>query len=360
MIKTEVYQKRWQGVRQYLREKGLDGVLFTSYENRRYYSGFTGSLGYLLITEDNLLMVVDKRYTLQASQQTTQIQVIEYLTDRFQAVAEMIKKAGVTRLVMETCLTLEEYFPLKEKLDNIELFYEQEYFLEKRMIKDEQEILLTKAAIRCAEDAFGRLLPQLKIGMTEKDIADELAYLANKAGADGLSFDTIVGSGARGALAHAYPTAKKIEDGDMVVVDFGVFKDGYCSDMTRTLLFGDVSKEHKRIFDLVKEAQDSAFEAIRPGVLAKEVEDAHRAVFIREGLDSFALRGLGHGIGLQIHECPRIVIGNETVLRPGMIFTVEPGLYFPEDCGARTEDDVLVTEDGFEDLSNTPREIYVG
>ena len=196
--------------------------------------------------------------------------------------------------------------------------------------------------------------------MYEKDLADELHYLVSKEGAEAMSFGTIVGSGARGALAHAFPTSKKIEDGDMVVVDFGVLKDGYCSDMTRTLLFGNVSEEHMRIFNLVQEAQDKAIAAIRPGVMAKDVEDAHRAVFLRENLDDYALRGLGHGIGLQIHECPRIVIGNETVLKPGMIFTVEPGLYFPNDCGVRTEDDVLVTENGVENLSHTPHEIHIG
>ena len=130
--------------------------------------------------------------------------------------------------------------------------------------------------------------------------------------------------------------------------------------MTRTLLFGYVSEEHMRIFNLVQESQDKAIAAIRPGVMAKDVEDAHRAVFLRENLDDYALRGLGHGIGLQIHECPRIVIGNETVLKPGMIFTVEPGLYFPNDCGVRTEDDVLVTENGVENLSHTPHEIHIG
>ena len=196
--------------------------------------------------------------------------------------------------------------------------------------------------------------------MTEKDVADELHYLVSKEGAEAMSFGTIVGSGPRGALAHAFPTEKKIENGDMVVVDFGVMKDGYCSDMTRTLLFGDVSPEHMRIFNLVRESQQCAFEKIGPGVSSKVVEDAHRVPFFRENLDSYALRGLGHGIGLQIHECPRVQIGRETILRPGMIFTVEPGLYFPGDCGVRIEDDVLVTQSGMENLSHTPYEIHIG
>lgn len=360
MDRRETFEKRLAGVRRYLAEKNLDGAMFTSYENRRYYCGFTGSNGYLVVTPDRVAMVTDKRYTTQAEQETVDVEIIEHAANRLELVADTVRRLGVTRMVMESCMTVEEYFPLKEKLGSVEVTFEQEYFLEQRMVKDEQEIACTREAIACAEAGFDKLLGRLKIGMTEKDVADELHYLVSKEGAEALSFGTIVGSGPRGALAHAFPTSKRIEEGEMVVVDFGVMKDGYCSDMTRTLLFGKVSGEHMRIFNLVQESQDKAIQAVAPGVLARTVEDAHRAVFLREGLDDYALRGLGHGIGLQIHECPRIVIGNETVLRPGMIFTVEPGLYFPGDCGVRTEDDVLVTENGVENLSHTPHEIHIG
>lgn len=357
----ETYRSRLAGVRKYLTDKGLDGALFTSYENRRYYCGFTGSNGYLIVTDTEAKLITDPRYTAQAQQQTTKdCQVIEYLYDRLGTVAKTVKAMGITALVLESSLTLDEYLPLKEQLGDMPLHYEQEYFLEQRMVKDPGEIACTKAAIAAAEAGFDKLLPRLKIGMTEKDVADELHYLVSKEGAEAMSFGTIVGSGPRGALAHAFPTEKKIENGDMVVVDFGVMKDGYCSDMTRTLLFGDVSPEHMRIFNLVRESQQCAFEKIGPGVSSKVVEDAHRVPFFRENLDSYALRGLGHGIGLQIHECPRIQIGRETVLRPGMIFTVEPGLYFPGDCGVRIEDDVLVTQSGMENLSHTPYEIHIG
>lgn len=360
MDRRETFEKRLAGVRRYLTEKNLDGAMFTSYENRRYYCGFTGSNGYLVVTPDRVAMVTDKRYTTQAEQETVDVEIIEHAANRLELVADTVRRLGVTRMVMESCMTVDEYFPLKEKLGSVEITFEQEYFLEQRMVKDEQEIACTREAIACAEAGFDKLLGRLKIGMTEKDVADELHYLVSKEGAEALSFGTIVGSGPRGALAHAFPTSKRIEEGEMVVVDFGVMKDGYCSDMTRTLLFGKVSGEHMRIFNLVQESQDKAIQAVAPGVLARTVEDAHRAVFLREGLDDYALRGLGHGIGLQIHECPRIVIGNETVLRPGMIFTVEPGLYFPGDCGVRTEDDVLVTENGVENLSHTPHEIHIG
>lgn len=360
MDKKTTYENRLAGVRRYLKEHSLDGAMFTSYENRRYYCGFTGSNGYLVVTDQAVALVTDKRYTTQAGQETVDVEILEHAANRLELVAETVRRMGITRLVMEGCMTVDEYFPLQEKLGAVEVVFEQEYFLEERMVKDAEEIACTKAAIRCAEAGFDKLLARLKIGMTEKDIADELHYLVSREGAEALSFGTIVGSGPRGALAHAFPTSKKIEEGEMVVVDFGVMKDGYCSDMTRTLLFGKVSDEHMRIFDLVQESQDAAIAAAAPGVLAKTVEDAHRAVFLREGLDDYALRGLGHGIGLQIHECPRIVIGNETVLKPGMIFTVEPGLYFPGDCGVRTEDDVLITETGVENLSRTPHKIQIG
>ena len=358
--RRQTYTKRLAGVRKYMQEHQLDGALFTSYENRRYFSGFTGSNGYLIVTFDHVTLITDKRYTTQAQMQTVDVEVIEHAANRLKLVSEAVRRQGITRMVMESCMTLEEFLPLKEKLEGVDLVFEQEYFLEQRMIKDEEEIRCIKEAIAIAEAGFDRLLPRLKAGMTEKDVADELHYLCAREGAESIGFGTIVGSGPRGALAHAFPTDKVINNGEMVVVDFGVTKNGYYSDMTRTLLFGDVSPEHMRIFNLVQESQDKAIAAVRPGVLAKDVEDAHRAVFLREGLDEYALRGLGHGIGLQIHECPRVVIGNKTVLKPGMIFTVEPGLYFPGDCGVRTEDDVLVTETGVENLSHTPHEIHIG
>lgn len=360
MDKRETYMRRLSGIRELMREKGLDGAMLTSYENRRYYSGFTGSNGYLIITKDNAALVTDKRYTTQARQQTQDMEILEHAANRLDLVARTIKSMGITKMVLEGSMTVEEYFDLKKRMENVETVFEQEYFLEQRMVKDPEEIACTRAAIAAAEAGFEKLIPRLKIGMTEKDLADELHYLVSKEGAEAMGFGTIVGSGARGALAHAFPTEKVIENGDMVVVDFGVKMDGYCSDMTRTLFFGDVTKEHRRIFSLVQESFDRAVLAIGPGVLAKDVEDAHRAVFLRENLDDYALRGLGHGIGLEIHECPRIVIGNQTELKPGMIFTVEPGLYFPGDCGVRIEDDVLVTEDGVENLSHTPHEIQIG
>lgn len=359
MDKTTI-TRRLGGLRKYLEENQLDGALITSYENRRYFSGFTGSNGYLLVTAKDVALVTDRRYTTQVEQQTADVEILEHASNRLELVADTVKGRGIRTLLMEGSISTGEYFDLQDKLGDVKVSFEEEWFLELRMVKDPEEQGYIRAAIRCAEAGFQKLLPRLQIGMSEKDVADELHYLVSKEGAEAMSFGTIVASGPRGALPHGYPTDKKIADGEMVVVDFGVMVEGYCSDITRTLLFGDVPPEQKRIFDIVQASQDAAIEAIRPGVLARDVEEAHRQVFRDAGCEQYALKGLGHGIGLQIHECPRIVIGNETRLVPGMIFTVEPGLYYPEQYGVRTEDDVLVTEDGVENLTHTPHEIHCG
>lgn len=350
---------RIQALRSYLAERKQDAALFTQYENRRYFSGFTGSAGYLIVTDQTVTLVTDKRYTTQAQQQTCGVHIVECGAGRQRLVADTIAKLHINTLVMESDTVCGEYFAIKENLPDVTVTFEQEYFLEMRMVKEPGEIAAIRAAIACAEAGFTKTLACCKIGMTERDLANELHYRVSKEGAEAMSFGTIVASGPRGALPHGIPTDKVIEDGDMVVVDFGAMKDGYCSDITRTLLFGDVPKDQKAIFDLVSESFQLAIDAVRPGALAREVEDAHRVPFLREGVNDYALKGLGHGVGLQIHECPRIVIGNTTVLKPGMVFTIEPGLYYPDAYGVRTENDVLVTETGVQDLCTLPIEMHI-
>ena len=363
MFDLSIYHERRQKIRLLLKELGADTALISSPANMRYFCGFTGSNGYLALSADDprLLFVTDRRYTTQAKQQMQGqgVTVIEHASDRMQAVGRALMSLSPKALVMEESMQLGEFNLLSPCLPDVTLLFEHERYLEMRMIKSPDEILIIREAIRCAEEGFEALLPKLYIGMTERELANELHYLVSLQGAEAMGFGTIVGSGPRGALAHAYPTDRVIGDGDMVVVDFGVLRDGYCSDMTRTLLFGQISKENRRIFDLVEESLALAFAAVHPGILAGEVEDAHRVPFLREGLNDYALKGLGHGIGLDIHESPRVVIGSRTRLEPGMVFTLEPGLYFPDQCGVRTEDDILVTESGAENLSRTPHEIRI-
>jgi Xaa-Pro aminopeptidase len=359
MEKT-IFERRIRMLRDYLCEKHTDATVLTSFENRFYFCGFTGSNGYLIVTQSGEKLVTDKRYTTQAAQQAPDCEIIEQQKNSITEVTDVIRAMKIESLVLEASLSAGEYFAFREQLGEIPILLEEERYLEMRMIKEPGEIDAIRRAIKIAETAFVRLIPTLKIGTTEKELACELEYLCKREGADQMSFETICASGPRGALAHGFPTDKKIEDGEMTVVDFGVFKDGYCSDMTRTLLFGTVPPERMRIFRLVREAVRLGVGAVCPGAVSGDVEEAHRAPYYREGLNDYELKGLGHGIGVEIHECPRIVIANPTVLKPNMVFTIEPGLYFPGDCGVRLEDNVLVTQDGVEDLSHTPYEIHIG
>jgi Xaa-Pro aminopeptidase/Xaa-Pro dipeptidase len=363
MAERNVIEKRLAALRKMLGEKGLDGALFTSYENRRYYSGFSGSAGYLIVGPERAILITDKRYTEQAEKQTAQnpagITVYEHGQGRQKRAASEVCALGLSHIAFEDSTPLSEYLAITKEMPEVQVQAEGECFLEQRMIKDAGEIELIRQAEACGDRAFAKLIPRLKAGMSEKDLADELHYLASKEGAQTPSFGTIVAAGAHGAMAHWSPSDYKIKNGELVVVDFGVIIGGYCSDMTRTLIFGDPGKDEMRTFNLVRESMEAAFRAIRPGVLAKEVEEAHREVFRRAGVEEYALKGLGHGVGLEIHECPRVVIGNETVLQPDMVFTVEPGLYFPDKHGVRHEDLVLVTADGYENLTGTPLEIRI-
>ncbi len=358
----ESVARRVAALRGWLAGEGLDGALFTSGENRRYFCGFTGDAGALLVTATQAALITDPRFTTQAKQELVSAALIEQPVgkDRLGVVASAVLDCGVRRLAMEGSCPAADYATLRTKLGGVEIRVEQMRFLAMRAIKDEGELAAIRGAIAIAEAGFDRLIPQLRIGMTENDLAAELAYLVAREGAEGPAFSTIVGAGPRGALPHGAPTGRLIQNGDLVVVDFGVYKDGYCSDMTRTLFFGDVSAEGRRVFELVCGAQDTAMAAIRPGVPARDVDAAHREFFRQHGCEERVMHGLGHGIGLQVHEEPRLAVTSEAILAPGMVVTVEPGLYYPDVFGVRTEDNVLVTQTGYENLSRTRREIHIG
>jgi Xaa-Pro aminopeptidase/Xaa-Pro dipeptidase len=339
---------RIEALKGLLKEKGLDAALISLYENRRYYSLFTGSNGYWIISPGlgEPVLITDRRYTQQAKEQTRDVRVLEHGADRFEPIAREIAARGIQSMLIEGQMPVSEYLELQRRLPHIRLEPAGEALTDLRMIKDGSEIERIKTAVRLSERALREVADRCRMGMTEKDLADELNYRVSRLGAEAMSFGTIVAAGERGALAHGTPTSRPILAGDMVVVDFGAMWDGYCADLTRTLLFGDVPEEQLGIFDLVEHAFAAAFEAVKPGVIAGDVEEAHRRVFRDAGMEDYALKGLGHGIGLEIHEHPRVVIAAKQVMKPGMVFTIEPGLYLPGRCGVRTEDDVLVTQDG--------------
>ncbi len=342
-------------------ELEVDTFFLMSPENRRYITGFTGSNGFVIVTADDALLITDSRYVEQAENQAPLFRVIRYDLSPYATLEQEFMAVGAKRVGYESNkLDDSTITKMRNQNSGIEFVPTIDILLEMRRIKDDSEIENLVRAIQIADEALEKLMPILKIGMTERDIAIELDYLMRKSGSSGESFATIAVSGVRTSLPHGQPTDKAIESGDFLTLDFGAIYQGYHSDITRTIRFGEPDKKLSDVFDIVAKAQEAAFEAIKPGMKCKDIDAAHRAVFTEHGVEQYSLRGLGHGIGLEIHELPRVVMNNEAVLENNMIFTVEPGIYIPGLGGVRTEDVVLLRDGKAEILTRSERKLIVG
>ena len=342
-------------------ENGLDAALLTSGVSIRYYTGFTSDECAVLLTQGGCWLITDFRYTIQANAQAAgNATVIEanQAANQKQALLDCLKRERV-----ETCgyeqealsvARYEEYadFPVRWKAFGNEIALP-------RLIKSAEEVASLQKAQAIADEAFTRLLPKLHIGMTELEAKAELNYICDRLGSEGPSFDPIVGSGENGAMCHAIPGGRRIADGDFVVFDFGCVFEGYHSDMTRTVGFGNVSDELRRIYDVTLEAQLKALSAVRAGVSGKAVDAVARDYIASKGYGECFGHGLGHGFGLEIHEPPRAAVTSESVLAPGMTLTIEPGIYLPGKGGVRIEDCVVVTEDGCLNLVSTAKDLLI-
>lgn len=349
-----------QKLKNKMSEHELDAFIIMSTANMKYISEFSGSNGVVIISKSKNILITDPRYTIQAGQETSDFEVITYTSSLFDEISKCLKSCNIKNIGYETNIIDDlTITTLKNKDFNITFVPKIDFLMEIRQIKDETEISNLRQAIKISDLGLKNTLPLLRSNMTEREFAIELEYQMKKAGSEREAFDTIVVSGQRTALVHGKPTNKIINSGDMVTVDFGAVYNGYHSDITRTLWFGEPSKEMQNIFDIVCLAQKTAFEAISPGVSGKVVEDAHRQVFLDANLEQYSLRGLGHGVGLDIHELPMVTVKTDVFLEKNMIFTVEPGLYIPNLGGVRTEDIVLITDDSYEIVTNTPTKIII-
>jgi len=352
--------QRIEKLRAWLSDQNLDAAYISSYENRRYFSEFTGSNGYLIITPSELVLITDQRYTLQATQQADGYKVVTHLLDPLPTIKDAIDSLSIRTLAYETRkLTDFDIRGYRSALPHIDWVPMEDIGKQLRAVKDAGEQEKLRQAIAIADRAVARLVNIIQPGMTEKEVAIELEYCLAKEGSEGPAFGTIVASGVRGSLPHGGPTDKRIEAGEMVVVDCGAIFQGYHSDITRTIWVGEPTDKMLEIYNIVAEAQKQAFSVIKPGITGGDIDRAHRTVFEQAGVEQYSLRGLGHGVGLEIHEQPRVVIGSQEIIQPGMIFTVEPGLYLPEIGGVRIEDIVLVTENGCEVLTACPQTLRV-
>ncbi len=352
------YQKRQKDLRAALDRQKVDALVVTHLPNVRYLCGFTGSAGVLLATRRPVFFT-DGRYAEQAAVQVAGARVSIAKGATLPAVAAACLKLGLKRIAIESeHLTVAQLRTFRQVLGKgIKLIPLAGAVEALRMLKDAGEVELLRNAVALSSALFRPLLRSLRSGAAESVIAAKLEYMARKAGAEGMSFETIVASAERSALPHGVASSAKLPAAGFVVLDYGVVLEGYCSDMTRTVHQGKASDEARALYKAVLEAQLAAISVVRAGVTAGEVDQAARQVLRRAKLDRYFTHSTGHGVGLEIHEPPRLAACNDAVLQSGMVITIEPGVYLPGRCGVRIEDMLLVTERGYEVLTPVSKEL---
>lgn len=345
-------------LREKIKSENIDGVLISNPQNVRYFSQFTGSLGYLIITDNISILITDFRYIEQAKKQTD-FQVEKYEGKLTEIINRYLVSNGVKKLgIEESFITYDWYKKLSSNL-SVQFINIDENIKKLRVIKDRNEIIDIRKAVQIAEKSLESIIKIIKPGISEKQIVLELEYELKKNGADGLSFDTIVASGSNSSLPHAIPTDKKIEFGDFVLIDFGCRYNGYCSDMTRTFIVGQASQKQKDIYNIVLEAQKKSLDYILADKICKDVDKIARDTINNYGYGDNFGHSLGHGVGLDVHEGPTLSQSIDTVLEEGMVVTVEPGIYIEKFGGVRIEDMVIITKDSTENLMKFPKKLLI-
>jgi len=346
-------------LREQMQKRELDSLLVTNPYNLRFITGFTGTAGLALITPNDAWFITDFRYTEQAGEQVTEFKVVQAQKGLIDEVARIAGEAAVERLAFEQdYMTFATYSQYQEKLSAT--LEPVSGLIEKlRMVKSPEELEVLKAAAKIADDAFEHICGYIKAGMTELQVSNELEFFMRSQGATSSSFDIIVASGLRSALPHGVASDKKIEQGDLITLDFGALYNGYVSDITRTVAVGEPSDKLKEIYQVVLDSQVLALEKIKPGMTGIEADAIARDYINSKGYGEAFGHSTGHGIGLEVHEGPGLSFRSETVLEPGMAVTVEPGIYLPGIGGVRIEDDILITETGNERLTHSSKELRI-
>jgi Xaa-Pro aminopeptidase len=353
------HSARRDRLRKLIKKGGAKSLLVTNFANVTYLTGFTGDDSYLLITPTDEVFLTDPRYTEQVESECPTLEVCARrpgitMTD---IVAKACHRAKVHELAIEgDSMTVSQRDLIANKLPKVALKTTAGLVEQLRAVKDRDEIEQIREAIRFAEDAFDRLRDLIRPERTEKDLADSLEHEMRLAGAKGASFPPIVAVGPRAALPHARATQKKLGDAGYFLLDWGASGRLYNSDLTRLVGTGKIPPKLQRVYQVVLKAQLAAIDAIRPGASCHDVDNVARSVIDQAGFGKRFGHGLGHGIGLVVHEAPRLARGVKQVLEPGMVVTVEPGIYLPGWGGVRIEDDVLVTRRGHEVLTSLPKQ----
>ncbi|HHT25749.1 MAG TPA: aminopeptidase P family protein [Firmicutes bacterium] len=347
-------------IRAQMQAADLDALVVSSKPNRTWLTGFHGSAGTVVITPAALYLLVDFRYIEQAKVQAPAAHTVMY-KNLYPTLREQLTSLGVKRAGFESSHVVHKMWQrLQNEMPDITWVGVDTWIEAARGCKRPEELAALEKAVVIADQAFAAILPAIKPGITESDLALELEFTLRRLGAERMAFDIITASGVRGALPHGAPTDKVIERGDLVTLDFGAVWQGYHSDITRTVAVGNVSDKQREIYELVLAAQLAGIAAVAPGKTGREVDAVAREMIAAAGYGERFGHGLGHGVGLEIHEeYPRLAATSEVELKPGMVCSVEPGVYIPGWGGVRIEDMVVVTESGCRVLTTSPKELLI-
>lgn len=355
-----MYQKRIENIMNIL-EKNQAAIIINN-SNRLYFTGFSSSAGAVIITRETAYFLIDFRYFEKAKSTVTYINVIlcNSLTEQLK---EILETHEITDLLLETdSVNLDFYARLKEALPEINISSEDKLskkISELRSIKSPEELKLIESAQNLTDDTFSYILNYIKEGKTEKEIMLLMEFYIRKKGSEGVSFDFIVVSGKNSSLPHGVPTEKPIKNGDFVTMDFGAIVSGYHSDMTRTVALGNVNNKQREVYNIVLEAQLKALENIKPKEKCCDIDKIARDIITDKGYGGCFGHGLGHSVGLNIHESPAFNTRDDTLLEKGMVITVEPGIYIENEFGVRIEDMVYITDTAYKNLTQSPKELLI-
>lgn len=350
---------RIEKIKDILTELDLDAFYITHIPNIRYISGFSGSSAFVIITKNKNYFFTDFRYNEQSKEQVKGFEIIVNFSP-IEKIKEIFASEGFKKVGFEsTHLTVHQLDTLKEFFPSVSFISVNERIEKLTMIKTPDEIAKIKKACEITDKVFGKLLEIIKPGMKENDVSAEISYWHKKYGAEKDSFDPIVASGWRGALPHGMASDKVIEKGDMVTLDFGCIYEGFCSDMTRTIAVGNPADEMKKIYDIVLQSQMLAIGSAKEGVTTKELDKIARDYINREGYEGKFGHGLGHGLGIEVHEMPSVSQRMDVAIPANVVVTIEPGIYIEGMGGVRIEDDIMLRASGCDILNYSPKELII-
>ncbi len=360
MFDRENLSKRLNIFRNKMKDLKIDGALITKRENYMYLSGFSGSSANLLITEKKAYLLTDFRYIEQSSKQAPLFEIVQHKPNILDTISEIVNSESINKLGFEEqSVTYYEYKEYTNKMKNTDFFGIGSIVDDQRAIKDEQEIEIINKAVQIADGAFTHVLSMIKPGITELDVAAELEYKMKKLGASGASFETIVASGLRSSMPHGIASEKKLELGDTITMDFGAMYNHYCSDITRTVFLGQPKMEMVNIYNIVLNAQLTSEKGAKSGRTGKEVDKIARDIIYQNGYEGKFGHGLGHGVGLEIHESPRLSMGGDRELENNMAVTIEPGIYVEGLGGVRIEDTIIIQDNNPRVLTKSKKDLII-